>query len=59
MKPIVELFDMNVFAIIGKSMVTLQRHGEPKQAIELKKRAYAADSYMEVLKIIQEYVKLT
>lgn len=58
MRPIVELNDKNVFAIIGKSMVTLQKHGEPKQAIELKNRAFAADSYKEVLQIVQEYVEL-
>ena len=59
MKIKVEILDRNVFAIIGKSIVTLQKHGKPKQAIELKQRAYAADSYSEVLQIIQEYVELT
>ncbi len=48
--------DGNVFGIISKVALTLERHGYVDQAKEFRKRAYACKDYYEVLALVMEFV---
>ncbi|HEX5132089.1 MAG TPA: hypothetical protein VFX92_06345 [Candidatus Krumholzibacteria bacterium] len=50
--------DGNVFAVIGRVRETLQRAGQTSSASEFVKRAFAARSYDEVLRLCMEYVEV-
>lgn len=51
--------DGNVFAIIGKVVRTLKDAGQPGWAAQFQERAMKAQSYDEVLTLLQEYVDAT
>lgn len=59
-KPVCKLIgeDGNAFAIIGRVSKTLKRAGLYDRAAEFIKRAFAADSYDEVLRLCMDYVEV-
>ena len=61
MKPECKLIgeDGNVFNIIGIVSKTLQRAGLKEQANEFKEKAFACNSYSEVLTLTMKYVDVT
>lgn len=57
-KPIVKgPIDGNVYAVIGAVCQTLRKAHYPDTAKECKERCLSAQSYDEVLQIVQEYVQ--
>ena len=50
--------DGNVFSIIGLVKRALERDGQPDRAGEFVKRAFASQSYDEVLVLCLEYVEV-
>lgn len=61
MKPECKLLgkDGNVFNIIGLVVKALQRTGLKEQAEEFKEKAFACNSYNEVLSLTMKYVDVT
>jgi len=59
-KPKVKLIgeDGNVFAIIGRVKEALRRAGQKDKAKEFVERATSAESYNEVLVMLEEYVEV-
>lgn len=60
MKPECKLLgeDGNVFNIIGLVARTLQKAGLKEQAKEFKEKAFACNSYNEVLALTMKYVEV-
>jgi hypothetical protein len=59
-KPVCKLVgtDGNVFSIIGKVSSTLKRAGQHDKATQFMTRAFASDSYEDVLCLCSEYVEV-
>lgn len=51
--------DGNVYAVIGKVAVALERAGQRGKVSELKKRAFEQRSYDAVLELCREYADVT
>ena len=56
-KPKVQLSGTNgnVFALLAKGIIVLNRNKQPEQAKELIKKVFAAASYDEALQLMMEY----
>lgn len=50
--------DGNVFNLVGIAARILRKHGQEKQADEMKDRVFSSGSYGEALSIIGEYVNI-
>ena len=61
MKPKVKLIgkDGNAFNLIGLTAKALKRAGLPNQAQEFTKRAFAAGSYDEVIRLCMSYCEVS
>ena len=59
-KPICKLVgtDGNVFSVIGKVSSTLKKVGLATQASEFTAKAFQAENYDEILRLVMEYVEV-
>lgn len=60
-KPRCELIgtDGNIFSLVGKASITLERAGQRTQAQELRSKIISCESYNAALRLIMEYVDVT